>query len=310
MRAAWSVLAAAMVVSAFLIWPNGGRSEETVEREGGIVGTGILGEVDALGSIEVLDQRIVFESGFIAETPIGSRPASAIQPGDVVLVEAQSDRSFWRAKRIQLHWAVLAPIAISAEGEATLLGADVVFARDTARPSGLKDGAWVGASGFWRGEIFVATRLELLPPQKQVRVVGSYLGATAALSDGANGFRLGGVRIFGLELQHAELGDVLTVTGRAVDGGVAATAVKKGLFSDAVGVALAEGYLSAPSATGHYTVLGAGLVAYTENPSMIDPSTRVVYCGVAHQRGLTPRAASLDREIKAPDQIIESCAPR
>ncbi|MCB2136571.1 MAG: hypothetical protein KDE08_11615 [Rhodobacteraceae bacterium] len=51
------------------------------------------------------------------------------------------------------------------------------------------------------------------------------------------------------------------------------------MFDAGVGVVQAEGYLSPPRAAGMYTLLGSGLIAYTDRPEMIDATERSLRCG-------------------------------
>jgi len=91
-------------------------------------------------------------------------------------------------------------------------------------------------------------------------------------------FKIGTSEVSGLDLSHVEIGQIVTVTGRAAPNGVTAETVRIGLFSGPLQKVIAQGFMSKPTADGLYTVLGTGAVSFTDQPQMIDTQTVGLYC--------------------------------
>ena len=94
----------------------------------------------------------------------------------------------------------------------------------------------------------------------------------------ASRFVIGETAVTGLDLNHVEMGDMVSVSGEFRDGAIAAKSVRIGLFSSPMSSILIEGYLSTPDPQGVYTVLGSGYVAFTDDPAMAIPSEVQVFC--------------------------------
>lgn len=262
-----------LLLSASFGWT---ADDEKEPREGGILGTGIVGTITQLGSIIVNGQRITFDDTDMATSIMGARRAAALTPGDTVAVVAQKTGRDWQADSIRVHYAAIAPVVwkndtLHVLGSPVDLSDAVAGTRNTAAT--LTNGDWIAVNGLWKGTTLMASKITPVRAQKMATISGSYM--TTA---GGKSFVIGGSVVNGLDLLHVASGDVVTVSGQARDGGIMAEMVAIGLFAAPVQNMIAEGYLSRPSADGYYTVLGSGAVSFTENPAMIDPKNRGVYC--------------------------------
>ena len=252
------------------------RKAAEEEREGGIVGTGIVGTIQSLGSIIVNGRRITFDDTLMVPTPMGEKPARMLRPGETVAVNARPAGSDWEATGIAVMLPLLGPAEIE-DGRLTILGSEVATGgADLTEALGpIEADAWYAVSGLWQDRRIMATRIERVAPGT-AQISGSYFPL-----DEGGGFRVGGTTVTGLDLAHVSTGDVVTVRGVPGPAGLGATDVRIGLFDEPMGMILSEGYLSPPMPGGLYTVLGSGLVAYTDNPGMIDPTSVGLFCAQA-----------------------------
>ena len=183
---------------------------------------------------------------------------------------------------------MVGPVSAIRGGDLTVLGTRI-DARDLAPDIGVGD--WVAISGLWQDDRVRASRIDRLPgPAPEARLSGTYLGPEAT-----GGLTIGGSSITGLTPRHLQAGDLIRVHGQPTADGIRATRLETGLFDEAVGVVQVEGYFSAPRPGGLYTVLGSGLVAYTDRPDMIDQDARVIRCG---QRGQLDAATGPDQTMQ------------
>ena len=252
----WQRIAAAALVVLGMGWPAQAQDKAPPkeEREGGILGTGIIGTITALGSIEVNGLRVVFADDMMAESGLGPMPAADLRPGDVVVAEVMPQGGDWQATRLEEFLALVGPVA----ADGTILGARI----DLGGESAVTESGWAAVSGLWKDDVLMASRIREVPPQETALVRGTFM-------DG----RIGGVNV--TLPADVPQGAALAVRLRP-DG--APVAYRQGLFSGPVERVIAEGYLSPPSPEGHYTVLGSGLMAQTDQPQMIDPARRGLFC--------------------------------
>jgi len=268
-----SVFCRVWVAILLVLWmstPGLAASDEN--REGGIIGTGIVGTITRLGSIHVNGQLILID----AEAPVrGSVPpltASGLRPGHTVAVTATRTADGWRAHSIRQVFPLVGPVSAMDGRVATILGTRVDLGDQAARVSA---GDWLAISGLWKEQQVVATRVDhLTGKDHEARLSGTYLGP-----DQSGSIVVGGSQISGIVPQHLEPGDLVRVIGEPGPSGIVATTLETDLFDDAVGLIQVQGYYSVPRSNGLYTVLGSGLVAYTEQPEMIDQNSRVIRCG-------------------------------
>lgn len=270
-----------LIVFAILLmagWPGLLPAQDNDEREGGIVGTGIVGTITELGSIYVNGQHIRFDANLSVTSPLGDRPASSLVPGDTVVVEAAREiDGGWQARSMKAYLPIVGPVAAVAPRRLEIMGALIEIPENAASIADfvgaeVANGDWIAVSGLWRGDVVTASRIEKIAPLPMASVVGTYS------SDGASR-RVGTVPLLGIDIQHARPLDVLTVQGRPTTVGLEGETVTIGLFTGPVGEVLFEGYLSEPDLEGAYTVQGSGFLAFVANPEMaIDPD-RGLFCG-------------------------------
>ena len=278
-------LAAGLIALATALAPalSPARDKDIPEAEGGIVGTGIApagiyGVITGLGSIHVNGQRVVYDPGLLVHSPLGSMTAEMLEPGDVVAVMADPEGDDWRARSIDRVFALIGPIESVARGSFTVMGSQVL-----ADAGELEPGDWVAVSGLWQENALSASDIEPIPPQDHALVQGTWKRTP-------DGVTIGGARLEGISPTHAGPGEVLSAEGQPIPGGISAERLSFGIFPDSAGLVLAEGYLAdARDGSGMYILLGSGLVAYTENPGMIDPEQRILSCGSPADGGTVPQ---------------------
>jgi len=278
------------------------------EREGGLIGTGVigvLGVVTGLGSIHVNGLRITYDPALRVETAFGAMPPSSLVPGHTVQIEALDRDGTWVARSIERHQPLVAPVeAVPGYGRIRVLGATVEVPEGIAMPGLLRRGTWVDISGLWRGDTLVASRIDVVPPLESVMVRGTLSGS--ALS----GWRVGGVRVTGIGPRHARPGRTMAVRGWpvAAPGGpiLRARSYSARDFSGDTRRMVVEGYLSTPTAGGVYTVFGSGATARTDDPSMTMPSWRGLHC-----IDIDPAAsATIRTEARVPDSASPAILAR
>jgi len=247
-------------------------AQESEEREGGIIGTGIVGVITHLGSLYVNDQHIRTDDTMPVDGAVPPKLAGELKPGHTVAIVAMRDDDGWYARHIRQVSPVVGPVTAMESGKLTVLGTQI-HAPDL--PHELDVGDWVAISGLWQGDRLVASRVDrLVGTDHQARLSGTYLasGPTGVLT-------IGGSRVTGINPQRLRVGDLVRVFWQPTDDGIDAVRLGTGLFDENVGVIQVQGYYSEPQPDGLYTVLGSGLVAYTGQPEMIDRETRVIRCG-------------------------------
>ena len=194
----------------------------------------------------------------------------------MVAVVAQAMPQDWRAASIEQHYALVGPVVL-AGGATRVLGTSVDLSEATAQTqelsASLRDGDWVAVSGLWKEDVLVASKLERIDGQQIAVVSGSYVPNQV---DAA--FMIGNSEVSGLDLKHVEMGQIVTVTGQPLPGGIAAETVRIGLFSGPMSRVIAQGFMSKPTTDGLYTILGSGAVSFTDQPQMIDTQTVGIYC--------------------------------
>jgi len=256
--------------------PNSLLAEgEKEEREGGIIGTGIVGTITELGSIIVNAQRVTFEADDMAVSALGDRPAADLRPGETVIVAAYPKGANWQAQTIEVFYPVIGPVDLT-DGAISVMGTGIdVQNLDAASQrvlGSLRTGDWIAVNGLWKDARVQASTVSAISPTK-ARISGSFMQV------GASRFVIGETVVAGLDI-------------------IAAESVRIGLFSTPMRSILIEGYLSTPDSQGVYTVLGSGFVAFTDDPAMAMPSEVQVFC-IKPQADLrsgviTPHAGGFD----------------
>lgn len=269
------------VLAAILAWVlifGAAQARDDEEREGGIIGTGIVGTVADLGSIHVNGQRIRFDDAMPVSGSVSPMTAKELKAGHTVAIIAVHDKDGWHARHIHKVLPLVGQVSAVDSAEVTVLGTRVAI---TQVQADVNVGDWVAVSGLWRGARVLASQIDVLEgDDHQARLSGSYLGADP---DGRT--TVGGSVVSGIEPQHLQPGDVLRISGKPQVGGLAAVTMETGLFDEPVGLVQVQGYYSQPQSNGLYTILGSGLVAYTDQPEMIDTGQVVIQCGTMGRLG-------------------------
>ena len=252
------------------------------EREGGIVGTGIVGTITELGSIYVNGQHVLYPEGTVVASPLGDRLAADLTVGETVALEAVRSNGGWHAMHIALYIPVVGPVSDTGPDGLTVLGSRINISVDTVFANGADDlaaGDWIAVYGLWRDMEVMGSRIVKIDPRDDAIIVGT-LQPDAA--DGS--IVVGGTRVTGITPRHAVPGSVVTVHGRPENGGIAAQGIAVGLFAGPVSDILMEGYLSQPGSQGLYTIYGSGVVAYAGDQPMTVPQGRGLYCAQSTER--------------------------
>lgn len=272
-------------------------AEDNDEREGGIVGTGIVGIINSLGSIHVNGQIIDFPPNFPITSPLGPRIASSLKPGETVVVEAVRDGDKWTANSIRHITPLLGSASLAPDGSLSVLGSDVIVTSDTVFQdiviSDIKnDSTWLAIDGIWNKQVLIASYIRKIEPRSNAQVTASYLGMSTKTDA-----RIGGVRVDQFRTQHAKLGDVVTVVGAPHNEGLSAQIITRGLFKNKLTRKLVEGFLSQPDDTGRYTVYGSGSVAYASPTNARMPNGRGIHCIIYDSENQIKRIVELSETI-------------
>ncbi|MCV6596406.1 MAG: hypothetical protein OIF40_04890, partial [Mangrovicoccus sp.] len=224
------------------------------EKEGGITGTGVVGQITELGSIYVNGLHIKFAPEMAL---IGIDEIARLEPGMTVAAQITAQGAALQAQSLRHLPVLTGPVT----GPGQVMGVPV-------HGAGLPDQGRVEIDGFWSETGVMATRIRAASDGAD-RVTGPYRAA---------GF-VGSIGFSAIQPRHLEPGEIITVRGAYSGETLAASALEKGVFiGDDPKLVLAEGFLSNPDQAGQYRLIGAGLVAYTDQPNMIDPGEKVYRC--------------------------------
>lgn len=272
-------------------------ADDNDEREGGIVGTGIVGIINSLGSIHVNGQIIEFPPDFPIISPLGPRDASSLKPGETVVVEAVRQADKWIANSIRHLTPLLGPVSLSVNQSIMILGSEVIITPDTIfqniAKSDIADGDhWLAIDGIWNSDKLVASYIRKVEPRAEAQVTASYFGLNAEKE-----IRIGGVSIDNFKTQHINLGDVVTIVGVPHNEGLSAKTITRGLFKNKLKRKLVEGFLSQPDDTGFYTVYGSGAIAYISQSPALMPNGRGLHCIIYDEDDQIQRIIELPKTI-------------
>lgn len=260
-----------MSLGLILLAASAGAQETDEPREGGVTGTGITVVIGQSGLVEIAGRAVDYPVDMPINSVLGPSTAQALQAGDTVAVSVSPTGEGWRAQGINQILPLVGPV--SSQTTTTVMVMGTVVARPDVSPP-VSDGDWIAVSGFWRGNGVVATRLDVVAPQPNGYMQGTY----QQTATGAG--RVGNSQLTGAIPKDLQDGDVIRITGTPTDNGIAAQSIQTGLFGEKVQTVLAQGYLSIPDDSGNYSLLGSGITSRTARPEMIDPQTFVTVCGI------------------------------
>ncbi len=259
------------VVFAVVSTSVGFADGEDNEREGGILGTGILGTITALGSIYVNGQHILFDPNLSVTEGVSVDAASELRPGHTVAVVANREDDHWRASDIRQVVPLVGPAQKVSDGRLEVIGTTVIT--DARIAHGIRTGDWIAVSGLWQSGRVIATRIDRVKSNRQARIEGTAIGF-----EPDQPLRIGGTDVTGVLPRHIQEGDVVRAYGIASISSLLFDRLETGVFGGTPQVIFSEGYFSVPTPSGLYTLLGSDIVSYTDNPAMIDPSARQFVC--------------------------------
>ncbi|SLN30207.1 hypothetical protein TRL7639_01239 [Falsiruegeria litorea R37] len=261
-----------LLIGLFLATSLPALAQEDEDREGGIIGTGIVGTITELGSIIVNGQRIIFDGDMPVAGSVPEMTAKDLTPGLTVAVVATPNGDDWQARDIRQILPLVGPVTSVALDHLVVLGTKVIIGTSE---HDLNTGDWVAVSGLWRGQDVAASSFARLPHTSKIaRISGTFL-----TTDAQGRAVIGNTPITSITPTHLSTGDLVRVEGIPIGNTIQALRLETGLFDQPVSLVQIEGYYSPPQPDGLYTVLGSGLVAYTEMPEMISQTDRVVACG-------------------------------
>ncbi|MEM9098647.1 MAG: hypothetical protein AAGC79_08980 [Pseudomonadota bacterium] len=200
------------------------------EKEGGIIGTGVVGEVTGLATFEVAGMR--FNLPDMVELD-GIDRVEDLRMGMTLSLRAERDGDGWKAIEVRRLPVLIGPIT----GANEVMGVPVIG--DLPRTGS------VIVDGFWSMDGVVATRIT--PTERSGgQVTGRY---------DPNG-SVGAIRLINDLSNRVEPGDIVTVRGNYSDEGFTVFDAETGIFKDAPpDLLLAEGFFDQPNAEGDVTLL-------------------------------------------------------
>ncbi len=225
------------------------------EKEGGIVGTGVVGSVTAVDQFEVSGMRFGFASGLELK---GLESLDDLRMGMTLVLSTAPDGNAWQATQLR-HVPVLSgPVT----GPNEVMGVPVA--------GDLEDAASVTVDGFWSKTGVVASRISPAPAGIQ-QVTGVY---------DADQVTVGTVKLQAEPSLALADGKIITVTGRFENGVLVAETVDTELFmGKAPELILVEGFFSEPNERDEVSLNGVAVAAVAED-STIDPATQVRRCAL------------------------------
>ncbi|WP_282609044.1 hypothetical protein [Pelagibius sp. Alg239-R121] len=225
------------------------------EKEGGIVGTGVVGSVTGVDQFEVSGMRFGFSSDLELK---GLKSLEDLRMGMTLVLSTAPDGNAWQATQLR-HLPVLSgPVT----GPNEVMGVPVT--------GDLEDAASVTVDGFWSKTGVVASRISPAPAGLQ-QVTGVYDADQATV---------GRVKVQAAPSLSLADGKIFTVTGRFENDLLVAETVETELFmGNAPDLILVEGFFSEPNEKDEVSLNGVAVAAATEGGA-IDPATQVRRCAL------------------------------
>lgn len=237
------------------------------DKEGGIVGTGVVGSVTAIDRFEVSGMRFGFASGLELK---GLESLDDLRMGMTLVLSTAPDGNAWQATQLR-HVPVLSgPVTGPNEVMGVPVTGDLVATGDLPETGDLQDAASVTVDGFWSKTGVVASRISPAPAGLQ-QVTGVYHADRASV---------GGVKVTASPSLGLADGKIVTVTGRFENGLLITESVDTELFmGKAPDLILVEGFFSEPNERDEVSLNGVA-VAAANLEDAIDPATQVRRCAL------------------------------
>lgn len=243
----------------------GGDDAASPPAEGGVGGTGIIGTLTDAREPAMNGFRLAMPADLGLRDAFGATPRGPLAAGQTLTVEAVNETDdVLLVRSVTVVHPLIGPVdAVTADGFRTL-GVDVAIEPgaglvDAAgAPFSPAPGQRVAVSGLWRGEMVVASRVELLADGDGPDLIaGTVKRGTAP----------GAVRLGGLDLVLADgtpappLDSYATVAGRRNGPALQVDRIAEGRFPgfiSAIDALSVEGYLEPIPAAPGYTISGLG----------------------------------------------------
>ena len=189
------------LIAMMLTWPV-----LAGEKEGGIIGTGVIGQITGLGHFEVSGMRFDFAPDIELK---GVKSVDDLDMGMTLALSTGLNGNSWQIETLRHMPLLSGPIT----GPGEVMGVAVAGV--------LPDQGSVQVDGFWsEGGIFASRVADWT--EETAQVSGMY--------DGQG--RVGQVVVAGVNLSGIEAGETLTVTGQFVHGALIVDTVMQGPFMD------------------------------------------------------------------------------
>ncbi|MEO3415748.1 hypothetical protein AAFO92_13920 [Roseovarius sp. CAU 1744] len=223
------------IACLLLAWPLFPLAEE---KEGGIIGTGVIGQITALDRFEVSGMEFGFAPDFEL-VGVGSR--DDLRLGMTLVLATGRNGADWQIHTLRYMPLLSGPV--TAPGE--VMGVPIV--------GSLPSSGSVQIDGFWTETGIVASRITEYS-EETAQVSGIYDG---------NG-RVGHVPVQSADLFDFTAGQTLTVTGQFLDGKIKAVSVTDGLFTGpSPELVLLEGFYRSMKSSGELNLHGIAFASAT-----------------------------------------------
>ena len=223
------------------------------DKEGGIIGTGIVGQVTGLGQFEVSGMQFEIDQNV---PTVGLDALQDVDIGMTIAVRAERQGEVWHATHIRRVHIIVGDVT----SESEVMGVPVI--------GQIPDAKRVRVDGFWSEAGIVATRIEpvaaeedsITGPASQIERVGKLLssdGRSLAFDDDA----------------------IITLNGSYEDGTFIVRSSEVGLFDGSEPqLLMAEGYFSSADSNGEIRFLSTGARSNVQNVTIPGKRSKSVRC--------------------------------
>ncbi len=283
--------------------PVGGWGQNR-EVEGGIGGTGIVGLLTDFGSLVVAGRTVKTDTDTAVLDAFGGLSENDLALGDSLTIEASTTADGLLARRVHLTQPLVGLITVVNGNTVTINGIEVTL--ETASPL-TQTGQRVAASGLWRGQSVIASRLS--PARSALDLVAGDVSRA--------GFRtlIGGVQVSGARLPQLAVGSYATAVG-SYDQSTSRLIVQQvqaERFRASAGPLqrlIVEGFLEPISQAPGFRVSGLGH-SFAQNLSLAEYSgSRVLFSGPYNGTFEADRALLLSENSAARRSLLRSLSSR
>ncbi|MEM8803871.1 MAG: hypothetical protein AAGF55_15200 [Pseudomonadota bacterium] len=230
-----------LLVWLMVFWPLSPFAAE--EKEGGIIGTGVIGQITALDQFAVSGMQFDFAPDMEI---VGVRGLEDLRIGMTLVLGTGRNGADWQIHSLR-HMPLLSG-PVTAPGE--IMGVPIV--------GDLPSAGSFQIDGFWTDSGIVASRI-VASPDRTAQVSGTYNGRGM----------VGQVPVQSAELSAFSAGQTLTVRGIFQDGAIIANSVEEGAFDGPTpGLVLLEGAYQTTDATDLVSLQGIAFASSNAEESV------------------------------------------